>query len=42
VRAQADKLGDMMRRSGAFGPAVEVPADADEQARVLALLGRRA
>lgn len=42
VRAQADNLGDMMRRSGAFGPAVEVPADADEQARVLALLGRRA
>jgi uncharacterized protein (TIGR03086 family) len=31
----------MMRRSGAFGPAVDVPADADEQTRLIAFTGRR-
>jgi uncharacterized protein (TIGR03086 family) len=34
-------LGDMMRTSGAFGPEVEVPADASPQDRLLAFLGRR-
>lgn len=32
---------EMMRASGAFGPAVEVPDDADAQTRFLAFLGRR-
>lgn len=31
----------MMRQSGAFGPAVEVPAEADEQTRLIAFTGRR-
>jgi uncharacterized protein (TIGR03086 family) len=31
----------MMRSPGAFGPAVEPPPDADDQARLLAFLGRR-
>jgi uncharacterized protein (TIGR03086 family) len=31
----------MMRASGHFGPRVDVPADADEQTRVLAFFGRR-
>ncbi len=35
-------LGDAMRTSGAFGPAVEPPAGADEQTRFLAFCGRRA
>jgi uncharacterized protein (TIGR03086 family) len=30
-----------MRASGHYGPRVEVPADADDQARLLAFLGRR-
>ncbi|GAA4254734.1 TIGR03086 family metal-binding protein [Dactylosporangium darangshiense] len=30
-----------MRASGEFGPAVEVPADADPQTRLLAFIGRR-
>lgn len=36
------KMEDMMRASGAFGEAVEVADDADEQTRLLAFLGRRA
>jgi uncharacterized protein (TIGR03086 family) len=35
-------MGDAMRGPGAFGPAVEPPDDADDQARLLAFLGRRA
>lgn len=35
-------LGDSLRKSGACGPEVEVPADADVQSRALAFLGRRA
>ena len=42
VRAQTEVLGDLMRSSGAFGPPIEPPADADEQTRLLAFLGRRA
>jgi hypothetical protein len=30
-----------MRGPGAFGPAIDPPADADEQTRLLAFLGRR-
>lgn len=33
--------GDLMRSPGGFGPALEVSADAGEQERVLAFLGRR-
>ena len=32
---------EAMRQSGHYGPRVEVPADADEQTRLLAFLGRR-
>jgi uncharacterized protein (TIGR03086 family) len=32
---------DLLRASGAFGPAVETPPDADAQTRLLATLGRR-
>jgi uncharacterized protein (TIGR03086 family) len=31
----------MLRSPGAFGPAVEAPADADDQTKLLAFLGRR-
>ena len=33
-------LGDKLRGPGAFGPAVEPPPGADEQAQLLAFLGR--
>jgi uncharacterized protein (TIGR03086 family) len=32
---------EMLRKSGHFGPRVEVPDDADEQTRLLAFIGRR-
>ncbi len=32
---------DMLRASGQYGPRVEVPADADEQTRLIAFTGRR-
>ena len=32
---------EMMRQGTAFGPRVEVPADADEQTRLIAFTGRR-
>lgn len=35
-------FGDAMRGPQAFGPALEPPADADRQTRLLAFLGRRA
>jgi len=35
-------MDDMLRGSGSFGPKVEAPADADEQTRLLAFLGRTA
>ena len=35
-------FGEAARAPGVFGPALDVPPDADEQTRVLALLGRRA
>jgi uncharacterized protein (TIGR03086 family) len=38
----ADSFGDALRADNVCGPAVEVPADADEQTRLLAHLGRRA
>lgn len=34
-------MGDAMRGGGMFGPEVEVPADADEQTRLIAFSGRQ-
>ena len=34
-------LDEMLRGSGHYGPKVEVPADADEQAQLIAFTGRR-
>lgn len=36
------EMGEMMRSSGAFGPALDPPPDAGRQTRLLAFLGRRA
>jgi uncharacterized protein (TIGR03086 family) len=35
-----EPLDDMLRASGQYGPKVEVPADADEQTRLIAFTGR--
>jgi uncharacterized protein (TIGR03086 family) len=40
VRAVAESFGDAIRSPGAFGPEVDVPEGADDQARLLAFLGR--
>lgn len=40
VKGFTDALGDNVRRDGVCGPAVEPPAGADEQTRLLAYLGR--
>jgi len=42
VKRDMEAMGDALRSPGAFGPALETPADANEQQRVLAFLGRRA
>jgi uncharacterized protein (TIGR03086 family) len=42
VRRQAEAFGDAMRSPQAIGPEVEAPPGADDQARLLAYLGRRA
>jgi uncharacterized protein (TIGR03086 family) len=42
VHAQVDEFGDKMRSPQAFGPALDPPAGADEQAKLLAFLGREA
>ena len=34
-------MDEVLRKSGHFGPKVDVPDDADEQTRLLAFLGRR-
>lgn len=36
-----EPLDEMLRASGHYGPKVEVPADADEQTRLIAFTGRR-
>jgi uncharacterized protein (TIGR03086 family) len=36
-----EPIDDMLRASGQYGPKVEVPADADEQTRLVAFTGRR-
>ena len=40
IRAAAESFGPAMRSPQAFGPEVEAPPGADEQARLLAFLGR--
>ena len=42
AREMADLVGDGMRTSGAFGPALDAPDGADAQTCLLAFLGRRA
>jgi uncharacterized protein (TIGR03086 family) len=42
ARETLEPLAEMWRQAGALGPPVEVADDADEQTRLLALLGRRA
>ena len=42
ARTFTERMGDLARTSGAFGPALPVPDGADEQTSLLALLGRRA
>ena len=32
---------EMLRQSGHYGPRIEVPADADEQTKLIAFTGRR-
>jgi uncharacterized protein (TIGR03086 family) len=41
VRKAAEGFGDAMRGPQAFGPALDPPEGADDQARLLAFLGRR-
>jgi uncharacterized protein (TIGR03086 family) len=36
-----EPLDEMLRASGQYGPKVEVPAEADEQTRLIAFTGRR-
>jgi uncharacterized protein (TIGR03086 family) len=36
-----EPLDEMLRQSGQFGPRVDVPADADEQTKLIAFTGRR-
>jgi uncharacterized protein (TIGR03086 family) len=36
-----EPLDDLLRASGQYGPRVEVPADANEQTRLIAFTGRR-
>ena len=42
VTRALEPLGDSMRQPGVFGPEVPVPADADPQTKLLAVVGRRA
>jgi uncharacterized protein (TIGR03086 family) len=42
VWQSVEAFGDMIRSEGAFGPAIDVPAEVDEQVRLLAHLGRDA
>jgi len=37
----AEPYDDMLRASGQYGPRVSVPDDADEQARLIAFMGRQ-
>ncbi|AXI76759.1 TIGR03086 family metal-binding protein [Peterkaempfera bronchialis] len=42
ARREVEPYADQLSAGGLFAPPVEVPDDADEQTRLLALLGRRA
>ena len=42
VSKALESFGDAMRQPGVFGPEVTVPADADDQTKVLGVMGRRA
>ena len=42
VHEAMQPMDDMMRGPGAFGPKLDPPADADDQTRFLAFLGRKA
>jgi uncharacterized protein (TIGR03086 family) len=42
IRALPPEVDEAMRNSGHYGPRVEVAPDADDQARLLAFMGRRA
>ena len=42
IAETAETMGPMLRSSGAFGAEIEVAPDADQQARLLAFLGRQA
>lgn len=39
--AAMEPMDEFMRQGTAFGPKVEVPADADAQTRLIAFTGRR-
>ena len=39
--AGIEPYDDMLRASGQYGPRVAVAADADEQARLIAFMGRQ-
>lgn len=39
--AGMEPMDEVLRQSGQFGPRVEVPADADEQTRLIAFIGRQ-
>ena len=41
VHATAESFGDAMRSPRAFGPAVDPPAGADDQSKLMAFLGRQ-
>ena len=36
-----EPMDEMLRQSGQFGPRVDVPADADEQTKLIAFTGRQ-
>ncbi|MFC7451081.1 TIGR03086 family metal-binding protein [Rhodococcus daqingensis] len=42
VAGFAERMGEALHSPGVCGPVVDVPADTDEQTRVLGLVGRRA
>lgn len=42
VLQRCEELGDVMQSSGAIGPVLDVPPDADVQTRMLARVGRKA
>jgi uncharacterized protein (TIGR03086 family) len=41
ITADVERFGDMLHTSGVCGPAIKPPPDADDQTRLLCVLGRR-